>query len=77
MTTTMSVKGQIVIPQNIREGQRLRPGTDFTIITRTNGDIVLRPVKRRRHHPNLAENLLALSGLQLDAEKAAARDLEL
>jgi AbrB family looped-hinge helix DNA binding protein len=77
VTTTLSVKGQVVIPQPLRATHKLRPGTDFTILTRSNGDIILRPVKGRRHHPTLAENLLALSGLPIDPEQTHSRDLEL
>ena len=77
MTTTLSVKGQLVIPQQVRASQHLKPGTDFTVITRSNGDILLRPVKTRRRHETLADNLLALSGLKLNPERAPARDIEL
>ena len=77
MTTTLSVKGQIVIPQPIRAGQKLKPGADFTVITCSDGDIVLRPVKSKRRHATLADNLLALSGLELDPGRATARDLDL
>ena len=77
MTTTLSVKGQIVIPQPVRASQKLRAGTDFTVIARSNGDILLRPVKHHRRHATLADNLLALSGLELDPERPTARDLEL
>ena len=77
MTTTLSVKGQLVIPQRVRASQKLKPGTDFTVLTRSNGDILLRPVKTKRHHLTLADNLLALSGLKLDPEREPARDLHL
>jgi AbrB family looped-hinge helix DNA binding protein len=77
VTTTLSVKGQLVIPQRVRARNKLKAGADFTVITRTNGDIVLRPVKARRRHATLADNLLALSGLEFDPERARARDLEL
>ena len=30
MTTTLSAKGQIVIPQRVRADHKLKPGTDFT-----------------------------------------------
>jgi AbrB family looped-hinge helix DNA binding protein len=77
MTTTLSVKGQVVIPQPLRATHKLRPGTDFTILTRSNGDIILRPVKGRRRHPTLADNLLALSGLPIVTERNTSRDLDL
>ena len=77
MTTTLSVKGQLVIPQQVRASHKLKAGTDFTVITRSNGDILLRPVKARRRHTTLADNLLALSGLKFDPERASARDLDL
>jgi bifunctional DNA-binding transcriptional regulator/antitoxin component of YhaV-PrlF toxin-antitoxin module len=67
----------VVIPQPLRATHRLRPGTDFIILTRSNGDIILRPVKGRRHHSTLADNLLALSGLPIKSERTVARDLEL
>jgi AbrB family looped-hinge helix DNA binding protein len=68
MTTTLSVKGQLVIPQSVRDRHRLKPGTDFTILTRSSGEIVLRPVKQRRRYATLAENLSALSGLNVKPE---------
>jgi AbrB family looped-hinge helix DNA binding protein len=77
MTTTLSAKGQIVIPQKVRTSQKLKAGADFTVITRSNGDILLRPVKTQRRHRTLADNLLALSGLEIDADRTPARDLPL
>jgi AbrB family looped-hinge helix DNA binding protein len=77
MTTTLSVKGQIVIPQPVRTSHKLKAGADFTVITRSNGDILLRPVKTQRRHRTLADNLLALSGLEIQAERASARDVHL
>ena len=77
MTTTLSVKGQIVIPHRVRSSHKLKAGTDFTVIVRNNGDIILRPVKSRRRHATLAGNLLALSGLEIDSERAVARDVDL
>ena len=70
MTATLSVKGAIMIPQRVRAMHKLRAGTDFTVITRRNGDILLRPAKSRRHHATLAENLLALTGLNLEPGRA-------
>jgi hypothetical protein len=61
----------------VRARNELKAGAKFIVITRTNGDIILRPVKARRRHATLADNLLALSGLQLNPERARARDVEL
>lgn len=77
MTTTLSAKGQIVIPQRVRADNKLKPGTDFTVLTRANGDILLRPIKSARRHATLAVNLLAFSGLELEPERKESRNLEL
>jgi AbrB family looped-hinge helix DNA binding protein len=77
MTTTLSAKGQIVIPQRVRADHKLKPGTDFTVLTRVNGDILLRPIKSTRRHETLAQNLLALSGLDLAPDRRQSRGLDL
>ena len=41
-TTRLSTKGQIVLPQSIREAKSWGPGTEFTIEETTDG-ILLRP----------------------------------
>jgi AbrB family looped-hinge helix DNA binding protein len=38
-TTKMSSRGQVVIPEKIRERLNLKPGTEFVIIAK--GDVVL------------------------------------
>ena len=77
MRATLSAKGQVVIPQPIRNTHKLKTGVDFTVLTRSNGDILLRRIKARRHHATFAENLLALGGLSLKPERGSARDVEL
>jgi AbrB family looped-hinge helix DNA binding protein len=47
MTTTMSSKGQIVIPAAIRERQKLRPG-DELLIEERDDEVVLKKIRRRR-----------------------------
>ncbi|HMC27718.1 MAG TPA: AbrB/MazE/SpoVT family DNA-binding domain-containing protein [Verrucomicrobiae bacterium] len=55
MTTTLSAKGQIVIPKKIREVKRLRAGDDFDVSLEEDA-IVLRPLRRSK---GLIEVLLA------------------
>ena len=45
MTTTLSSKGQIVLPKAIRTAHRWRPGTEFVIEENSDG-ILLRAVRR-------------------------------
>jgi AbrB family looped-hinge helix DNA binding protein len=47
MTTTMSSKGQIVIPASIRQRQKLRPGDELLIEESENG-VVLKKARRSR-----------------------------
>ncbi|MBV8101901.1 MAG: AbrB/MazE/SpoVT family DNA-binding domain-containing protein [Verrucomicrobia bacterium] len=64
MTTTLSAKGQIVIPQEVRAKLDLRPGDDFIVLYSNTGEILLRPV-RRRSSKSLVDALQALHGLAL------------
>ncbi len=41
--TKMSPNGQIVIPAEIRKAAKLKPATQFLVVTRGN-DLVLRPI---------------------------------
>jgi AbrB family looped-hinge helix DNA binding protein len=45
VTTTLSQKGQVVIPQEVRNKLRLHPGDDFIVLWSQTGDILLRPVR--------------------------------
>lgn len=45
-TTTISTKGQIVIPANIREDMDLKPGTRVVVI-REGTRIILQPVNKQ------------------------------
>ena len=47
MTTTLSSKGQVVIPAAIRERQKLRPG-DELLIEERDDEVVLKKTRRRR-----------------------------
>jgi AbrB family looped-hinge helix DNA binding protein len=44
-TTTLSTKGQIILPKNIRDSRAWRSGTKFTV-EETHDGILLRPMSR-------------------------------
>ena len=48
MTTTLSQKGQVVIPQEVRNKLGLRPGDDFIVLYSETGDILLRPIRQKK-----------------------------
>jgi AbrB family looped-hinge helix DNA binding protein len=65
VTTTVSSKGQIVLPKMVRERRSIRTGDDLeVIIPEGSDDIVLRKVSRK---PNdgLMEALRKLRGLKI------------
>jgi AbrB family looped-hinge helix DNA binding protein len=76
VTTTLSAKGQIVIPQEIRARLNLQPGDDFVVLTSATGEILLRPIRRRRRK-SLVEALQALHGLELVRSDEPIRDVPL
>lgn len=47
-TTTLSVKGQIVIPKQMRQIAQLSSGDEFSI-SYINGEIRLRPLTTKKH----------------------------
>lgn len=53
-TTTLSQKGQVVIPAEVRSRARLRPGDRFEVILDATGSLVFKPLPR--------DPLLALRG---------------
>jgi AbrB family looped-hinge helix DNA binding protein len=50
MKTTVSTKGQIVLPAELREQDRIRPGQQFSIERREEGEYVL---KKLAGHENV------------------------
>lgn len=46
MTTTVSSKGQIVLPKKVRESKRIKSGDDLEVIEQDDG-ILLRKVDRK------------------------------
>ena len=60
-TTTLGERGQIVIPQDIRQDLQLRKGEKFIII-RTGGKVILEPMKNLKANvlEELTEDLIDL-----------------
>ncbi|MBI2928476.1 MAG: AbrB/MazE/SpoVT family DNA-binding domain-containing protein [Verrucomicrobia bacterium] len=66
MTTTLTATGKVLIPKTVRQGQKLRPGDGFEVLTTVNGDIILRRV--RRPGRSLRSHMRGLRGLNLARE---------
>ena len=68
-----------MIPQEIRNKLRLRPGDDFIVLYSETGDILLRPI-RRKNYQGLIKGLRALCGLKLAERRSwdeSVRDISL
>jgi AbrB family looped-hinge helix DNA binding protein len=75
MTTTLSAKGQVVIPRDIRLRWGLKQGHDFIVLCSSTGEILLRPVKRPGK--SWLKALRAMRGLELERIDEPIRDLDL
>jgi AbrB family looped-hinge helix DNA binding protein len=73
VTTTISSKGQVVIPRPIRQRQRIRPGDDFLLFELSNGDILLRHVRPPKK--SLVWHLRRLQGLTLERSDEKVREV--
>jgi len=73
MTTTISSKGQVVIPQSVRERHQLRAGDDLLLFELSNGDLVLRRVRAPKK--SLAWHLRRLQGLRLEHKSEPVREV--
>jgi AbrB family looped-hinge helix DNA binding protein len=73
MTTTISSKGQVVIPRPIRERYGFRPGDDFQLLELSNGDIVLRPFRAPKK--SLVWHLRQLRGLKIPRQREHLREV--
>ena len=76
MTTTLSARGQIVIPSKVRKQIGLREGDDLIVLCSATGDILLRPVRRGRKK-GLFQALRALQGLELNPSREPIRKIKL
>jgi AbrB family looped-hinge helix DNA binding protein len=72
MTTTISSKGQVVIPQPVRQRHKLRAGDDLILFELSNGDIVLRRAKKPRR--SLVWHLRQFQGLDLKRNREKIPD---
>jgi AbrB family looped-hinge helix DNA binding protein len=75
MTTTLSAKGQVVIPSEVRTKLGLRQGDDFIVVCSSSGEIHLRPVRRRGK--SLVKALRGLKGLELKRMDEPIRTIHL
>jgi AbrB family looped-hinge helix DNA binding protein len=76
MTTTLSARGQIVIPSGVRNKLGLRVGDDFIVLCSARREILLRPV-HRRGRKGLIKAIRSLQGLELSRQDEPVRDLKL
>ena len=51
MTTTMTVKGQVTIPKQVREAAGIRPGDRVDVAVAPHGEVLIR---RNHDQPNMA-----------------------
>jgi len=73
MTTTISSKGQVVIPQTLRQRHGIEPGDDFVIFELSNGDILLRRMRKPKRP--LIWHLRQLRGLELRRNREQVREV--
>lgn len=73
MTTTISSKGQVVIPRSVRERHQLRAGDDLLLFELSNGDILLRRTRKPKH--SLAWHLRCLQGLEIERNRELVREV--
>jgi AbrB family looped-hinge helix DNA binding protein len=74
VTTSISSKGQVVIPREIRDRRRLEPGDDLLVLELSNGDILLRPVRKPKR--SLVWHLRQLRGLEVPRQQQAMREVD-
>jgi AbrB family looped-hinge helix DNA binding protein len=74
MTTTISSKGQVVLPREIRDRRQLQPGDDLLVLELSNGDILLRPVRKPRK--SLLWHLRQLRGTEISREQRPMREVD-
>lgn len=71
-TTTMSSKGQVVIPEKIRENLHLEKGTEFVVIS-SGGALILKPISL----PSTDQFMALLEDSQKEANRAGLKRTDL
>lgn len=55
MSTTLTVKGQVTIPKQIRDALDLKPGMPVDFAVNQNGEVVIHRVESTKRKPNRFE----------------------
>jgi AbrB family looped-hinge helix DNA binding protein len=76
VTTTLSSKGQVVLPRSVREARGLREGAKFEVID-AGEDIVLRQIGKQRvdFPPTTKDDLLA-ARIKYDGPPVSIEDMD-
>jgi AbrB family looped-hinge helix DNA binding protein len=73
VTTTISSKGQVVIPAPVRKRHKLRAGDDLLLLELSNGDLLLRHIRRPKK--SLVWHFRRLHGLSLERNREKVREV--
>jgi AbrB family looped-hinge helix DNA binding protein len=73
VTTTISSKGQVVIPLPVRQRHKRQAGDDLLLFELSNGDIVLRRVRAPKK--SLVWHLRRLRGLRIPRRREFLREV--
>jgi AbrB family looped-hinge helix DNA binding protein len=73
MTTTLSERGQLVIPKSVRDRLSLHPGDDFDVQVEGSDVVRLKRISRRPK-PGLGKHLLSCP-VELDLPERSSRPL--
>ncbi len=76
MTTTLSAKGQIVIPRDVRDLLGLKTGDDLIVLCSSDADILLRPIRKQKKQ-GLVNAFQKMKGFQFERLVEPARNIQL